>query len=135
MDRNRPAWKFILTKLLCKSYLADINKIRFFQVHVQFDQHSQNLIPELLVLHQGHAHLQAVGKKAAHIILQKRREKIKHLQSAANLQIRIQSNVNDTSASPIQRWFSRTCQVFWSPGRCQWPACTCDHLSNAGTSY
>lgn len=84
MDRNHPAWKCILTKSLCKLYLADINKIRFFQVHVQFDQHSQNLISELLVLHQGHAHLQAVGKKAAHIILQKRREKIKHLQSAAN---------------------------------------------------
>lgn len=61
--------------LLSKSYLADVNKIRFFQVHVQFDQHSQNLISELLVLHQGHAHLQAVGKKAAHIILQKRRKK------------------------------------------------------------
>lgn len=81
--------------LLSKSYLADINKIRFFQVHVQFDQHSKNLISELLVLHQGHGHLQAVGKKAAHVILQKRREK-KNIKQV--LQIRIKSNVNDTSA-------------------------------------
>lgn len=84
MDRNSPVWKIILMKLLSKSYLADINKIRFFQVHVQFDQHAQNLISELLVLHQGHAHLQAVGKKATHIILQKKKKIIMHLPSVAN---------------------------------------------------
>lgn len=50
-------------------YLADINEIRFLQVHVELDQNSQDLITKLLVLHQGHAHLQAVGKEADHIIL------------------------------------------------------------------
>lgn len=74
--------------LLRKSYLADINEIRFFQIHVQFDQHSQNLISELLVLHQGHAHLQAVGKKAAHVILQNRRRERKKLSIYQMLQVK-----------------------------------------------
>lgn len=51
-------------------YLTDIDEIGFFQVHVEFDQHPQHVVTELLVLHQGHAHLQAVGKEATHIILE-----------------------------------------------------------------
>lgn len=51
-------------------YLTDIDEIWFFQVHVEFDQHPQHVVTELLVLHQGHAHLQAVGKEATHIILE-----------------------------------------------------------------
>lgn len=58
----------VFEQFIC--YLTDIDEIRFFQVHVEFDQHPQHVVTELLVLHQGHAHLQAVGKEATHIILE-----------------------------------------------------------------
>lgn len=53
----------------CDCYLADVDEIWLLQVHVELDQHTQHLITELLVLHQGHADLQAVGQEATHIIL------------------------------------------------------------------
>lgn len=42
--------------------------------------------------------------------------------------------VSNNSCWPILRWSSQTCQGVWSPGQCQWPACTCDRQGNAGTS-
>lgn len=56
-------------------YLTDIDEIRLLQVHVELDQHPQHLIAELLVLHQGHADLQAVGQEAINIILHEKRKK------------------------------------------------------------
>lgn len=53
-------------------YLANINEVRLFQIHIEFDEHTQHFITKLLVLHQGHADLQAVGEMATHIGLQKK---------------------------------------------------------------
>ena len=56
------------------SYLTNINEIGLLQVlHVELDQHTEHLITEALVLHQGHADLQAVGQEAAHVILRNRK--------------------------------------------------------------
>ena len=52
------------------SYLTNINEVWLFEVHVELDQHTEHLITETLVLHQGHADLQAVGQQAAHVVLQ-----------------------------------------------------------------
>ena len=60
------------------SYLTNINEVGLLQVHVELDQHTEHLITEALVLHQGHAHLQAVGQKAAHVILQNRKRQTNH---------------------------------------------------------
>lgn len=35
---------------------------------------------------------------------------------------------------PTPGWSSQTCQVVWFPGRCRWPACTCDRQGSGGTS-
>lgn len=50
-------------------YLADVNEIRLLQVHVELNQHTQHLIAELFVLHQGHADLQTISKEATDIVL------------------------------------------------------------------
>lgn len=44
-----------------KGYLANVNEVGHFQIHVQLDKNSENFVTKLLVLHEGHADLQTVG--------------------------------------------------------------------------
>lgn len=60
-----------VTSLPQESYLAHVDEIGLLQVHVELNEHSENLVTELFILHQRHADLQAVGQQTTDIILQR----------------------------------------------------------------